>query len=89
MGQLELVNGGSENDHTCNDAYRRAKRDQVIHGGARRVGNTQREIGPPMESIPAIEQQEHAHDLHPVLPCVLVHILVVGVSHVEESTLSL
>ena len=42
-----------------------------------------------METVPEVEEQEHKNDLYPIVPGVLVDILVVGVSHVEECRLSL
>jgi len=77
VGELLSVHSGADKQHGADHANGASEEDQVVGGGGRSGINTKLKVGPPVESLEDVEEDEHAHDLHPVLPGVLVHLLVV------------
>ena len=73
VGKLLLVNSGTKDKHDGDDDDCGTEDAQVIDCGALGVVDSQLKIGPPMETLEAVEQKEHTNDLEPVGHVVFVN----------------
>ena len=89
MGDLLGIDFSTNHEHDSNNNDCGTENAQVINCGCLCIKDTEREVGPPMESLEDVENGEHADNLEIVLDGVLVDKWIIAVIHVEVCTLFL
>lgn len=89
VGGLLSVNNGSEIEHDEDDHNSGGEDNQVVHCRCTGIVDSELEIGPPMERLENVKQEEHTKNHGPVATGVLVDILVIVVRCVKVSGLGL